>query len=194
MSTELHPLPPFLPKDARILMSGSFPPPRARWCMEWFYPNFQNDMWRIWGYIATGDKQHFVTPDGKAFDKDKIVDFCTKTGIALSDTGEEAVRLKNNASDKYLQMVKPRDFAKLLEQLPLCRDVVLTGEKAVETLGQQWGFGAIAVGEYVWATIGGRQVRVWRMPSSSRAYPRPVEWKAAYYRRVLDTAMLDADK
>lgn len=154
--------------------------------MDWFYPNFQNDMWRIWGYIATGDKQHFVTPDGKAFDKDKIVEFCTRQGLALSDTGEEAIRLKSNASDKYLQVVKPRDFAKLLDALPLCRDVVLTGEKAVETLAAQWGFGPIAVGEYVWADIGGRRVRVWRMPSSSRAYPRPIEWKAEYYRRVLD--------
>lgn len=172
-------------------MSGSFPPPRARWCMDWFYPNFQNDMWRIWGYIATGDKQHFIAPDGKRFDKEKIVDYCRAAGIALTDTCQEAIRLKNNASDKFLEVVKPRDFALLLEHLPLCRDVVLTGEKAVETLGAQCGFGPIAVGEYVVAQIGGRQVRVWRMPSSSRAYPRSVEWKAAYYRRVLDAIAAD---
>lgn len=188
MDIEQHPLTPFLPENARILMSGSFPPPRARWCMDWFYPNFQNDMWRIWGYIATGDKSHFITPDGKAFDKDKIVAFCTRQGIALTDTGEEVVRLKNNASDKFLEVVKPRDFAELLRKIPLCRDIVLTGEKAVETLGRQLGFDHIPVGEYVEAEAAGRTVRVWRMPSSSRAYPRSVEWKAEYYRRVLDYA------
>ena len=56
---EHHPLPPFLPQGARVLMLGSFPPPRERWCMEFFYPNPQNDMWRIMGQVFFGDKTHF---------------------------------------------------------------------------------------------------------------------------------------
>ena len=43
---ERHPLRPFLPANAQMLMLGSFPPPREWWCMEFFYPNPQNDMWR----------------------------------------------------------------------------------------------------------------------------------------------------
>ena len=42
---ERHPLQPFLPANAQILMLGSFPPPKERWCMDFFYPNPQNDMW-----------------------------------------------------------------------------------------------------------------------------------------------------
>ena len=56
MNSERHPLEPFLPDNARLLMLGSFPPKRIRWSMEFFYPNLQNDMWRIVGYLATGDK------------------------------------------------------------------------------------------------------------------------------------------
>lgn len=188
MKTEFHPIPPFLPEGAKVLMSGSFPPPAARWCMDFFYPNSQNDMWRIFGYLACGDKNYFVNPDGRTFNKDKIVDYCRRIGLALSDTGEEAVRLKNNASDKYLQVVKPRDFGLLLERIPLCSTVILTGEKAVETLGAAHGFDHIPVGEYVEAEIAGRTVKVWRMPSSSRAFPRSIEWKAEYYRRGLEDA------
>ena len=44
---QVHPLEPFVPDGARVLLLGSFPPPHARWSMEFFYPNFQNDMWRI---------------------------------------------------------------------------------------------------------------------------------------------------
>lgn len=40
--TEIHPLEPFLPHNARILMLGSFPPPKARWSMDFFYPNWIN--------------------------------------------------------------------------------------------------------------------------------------------------------
>lgn len=127
MEIERHPLESFLPAGARILMSGSFPPPRARWCIDFFYPNRQNDMWRIWAYIATGNKDAFMLPDGKTFDKAKIVSFCERIGLALTDTGEEVVREKGNASDAHLQVVKPRDFAKLLSQIPQCHDIVLTG-------------------------------------------------------------------
>ena len=49
--TETHPLPPFLPPHAQLLMLGSFPPPRERWKMDFYYPNFQNDMWRIFGCV-----------------------------------------------------------------------------------------------------------------------------------------------
>ena len=52
MNSELHPLEPFLPANARVLMLGSFPPKRIRWSMDFFYPNLQNDMWRIVGYLA----------------------------------------------------------------------------------------------------------------------------------------------
>lgn len=59
---EYHPLSPFLPEGARVLMLGSFPPPRERWCMDFFYPNPQNDMWRIMGQVFFGDKTHFEMP------------------------------------------------------------------------------------------------------------------------------------
>ena len=42
-NTERHPLQPFLPDGARILMLGSFPPKRERWSMEFYYPNFQKE-------------------------------------------------------------------------------------------------------------------------------------------------------
>ena len=56
---EKHPLEPFLPEGTNILMLGSFPPERKRWSMEFFYPNWGNDMWRIWGLIFFDDKQYF---------------------------------------------------------------------------------------------------------------------------------------
>ena len=48
---ETHPLAPFLPVNAKLLMLGSFPPPKERWKMDFYYPNYQNDMWRIFGLI-----------------------------------------------------------------------------------------------------------------------------------------------
>ena len=56
IKTEIHPLEPFFPQGARLLMMGSFPPKRERWKMDFYYPNFQNDMWRIFGLVFFDDK------------------------------------------------------------------------------------------------------------------------------------------
>ena len=89
---ETHPMEPFLPDGARLLMMGSFPPPAARWSMEFYYPNFQNDMWRIIGHVFFNDKAHFVRE--KTFDKEGIKAFCQEKGIALYDTAHRVIREK----------------------------------------------------------------------------------------------------
>ena len=186
MNSELHPLEPFLPANARILMLGSFPPKRIRWSMDFFYPNLQNDMWRIVGYLAAGDKSHFLMPGGRKFDKERIEAFCRERGIALYDTAVEVIRLKDNASDNFLQVVREVDLAALLARIPHCRTLVTTGQKATDTLRAITGCGEPAVGESVAFEYAGRSMRLWCMPSSSRAYPRPVEWKAGFYRKVFE--------
>lgn len=99
---EKHPWPPFLPANARILMLGSFPPKPERWCMDFFYPNWLNDMWRIMGKIFYADKDYFTElPDHKRFDRSRIEIFLREKGIALYDTATEVRRLKDNASDKF---------------------------------------------------------------------------------------------
>lgn len=131
---ETHPLPPFAPPNAKLLMLGSFPPPRARWKMDFYYPNFQNDMWRIFGLVFFADKDYFVEAGGKAFKEGLIRDFLQEKGIAISDTAHQVVRLQGNASDKFLQIVTPLDLAALLAQMPHCDVVMTTGELATDTL------------------------------------------------------------
>ena len=101
ITIERHPLEPFLPAGAKILMLGSFPPKRERWSMDFFYPNRLNDMWRVMGLLFEQDPHHFETSDRKAFDRERITRFCTQRGIALYDTACEVKRLKDNASDKF---------------------------------------------------------------------------------------------
>lgn len=184
MTSELHPLKPFLPAGARLLMLGSFPPQRVRWSMDFFYPNLQNDMWRIVGLVFFADKSHFLAPDGKRFDKERIECFCREKGLALYDTAEEIIRLKNNASDNFLQVVREVDLPRLLATVPDCRAIVTTGQKATDVIVRLTGCAEPPVGESVEFAYADRMLRLYRMPSSSRAYPKPVEWKADYYRRM----------
>ena len=187
VAVERHPLAPFLPAGARVLMLGSFPPPRVRWSMDFYYPNFQNDMWRILGLLFYGDKLHFVDGVHKRFDRERVVGFCTERGIAIFDTATAVRRLRSNASDKFLEVVEPTDVGGLLRQIPECRAVVVTGEKAAETVLLSLGGEADSVlrmGSYKRIEFEGRVMQLWRMPSSSRAYPLSIDKKAEHYGRM----------
>lgn len=142
-SVEYHPLRPFLPKNARVLFLGSFPPQRKRWCMDFYYPNFINDHWRIEGQIFFGDKNHFVDLEAKRFKIDEIVAFCQEKGLAFYDTSTAIRRLQDNASDKFLEVVEPTDIHALLQQLPHClislRNTVLTIVVTCFSLSQPMG-------------------------------------------------------
>ena len=184
MPTELHPFQPFLPVGARMLLLGSFPPQPKRWCMPFYYPNWTNDFWRIMGVIHFADKDHFCIPREKSFDEEAIKAFCTQKGLAFYDTACEVRRLKDNASDAFLEVVTPTDIPALLRQIPDCDTLVTTGQKATEVVAERFGCGVPPVGGCVDIVIDGRNLHFWRMPSSSRAYPLPLEKKAEAYRRL----------
>ena len=178
---ERHPLEPFTPQHAQLLMLGSFPPKRERWSMDFFYPNWINDMWRIMGLIFYNDKHHFEWRGEKRFDRESIIDFCQSRGIALYDTAVEVRRLHDNASDKYLQIVTPTDVASLLMQMPQCHTIVTTGEKATLTLCETLGVTPPRVGGCIHTTYLHRNITLYRMPSSSRAYLMSLVDKATMY-------------
>lgn len=179
---EEHPLEPFLPAEAKLLMLGSFPPQKKRWSMDFFYPNLQNDMWRIFGLIFFNDKEHFLLPHKKAFHKERLTDFLTQKGIALYDTACVIRRLQDNASDKYLEVVEATDIRLLLKQLPQCRAIVTTGQKATDIIRSQIEADEPAVGKSTPFRFEDRTMRLYRMPSSSRAYPLGIEKKSDAYR------------
>lgn len=190
MDSETHPLEPFLPADSKLLMCGTFPPKRNRWSMEFYYPNFINDMWRIFGIVYFGDKNYFVDASAKTFKVELIKELLVEKGIALSDTGKEVVRMKDNASDKWLQIDRPIDLCATLSVMPGCVAVATTGEKAAGVIAGLTATEVPKVGEWrecVLAMPDGslRHFHHWRMPSSSRAYPLKLEKKAEYYGAML---------
>ena len=188
---EYHPLIPFLPENARVLFLGSFPPQRKRWCVDFFYPNFINDHWRLEGQIFFGDRNHFVDMENKRFKLEEIVAHCQTQGIAFFDTSTAIRRLKDNASDKFLEVVVPTDIPALLEQLPHCLAIVTTGEKATDTICASLNIPDMPkVNTYTpiphTYNKDGKQLVLYRLPSSSRAYPLAFDKKVEAYRKMFE--------
>ncbi|GHT02761.1 DNA glycosylase [Bacteroidia bacterium] len=155
--------------------------------MDFYYPNLNNDMWRVMGLIFFNEKNYFVETAHKAFCKERIVDFVTEKGIALFDTATVVRRLKDNASDQFLEIVEATDIRALLQQLSNCKAIAVTGQKAMDTLRTQLQVEEPAVGTSVEFLFENRSMRLFRMPSTSRAYPLPLERKAVMYETMLKT-------
>jgi G:T/U-mismatch repair DNA glycosylase len=184
--SERHPLPPFFPPGAKVLMLGSFPPKKERWRMDFFYPNIQNDMWRIFGLVFFGNKDYFLTDDRRLFREPLLRAFLTNRGIALWDTAMEVKRKRGNASDQYLEVLRPIDLSATLSRLPDCKVLVTTGQKATDTLLTLLPVEEPKVGHPVETVYEDRRLQIYRMPSSSRAYPKPLAEKAAAYKEMFN--------
>lgn len=185
-SVEYHPLKPFLPTTTKVLFLGSFPPQRKRWCMNFYYPNFINDHWRIMGSIFFNDKKHFVDNKGKMFRLESIVEFLQQKGIGYFDTATAVKRLADNASDKFLEVVEYTDIESLLRMIPQCKVIVTTGEKATQNVMNQYSLLSLpSVGSFVPLND---DVVLYRLPSSSRAYPLNLDKKVEAYRKLFEFA------
>ena len=152
--------------------------------MPFFYPNRINDFWRVMGIIFMNDRDALWDAAARRFNLEAIKSLLDREGIALWDTAMAVRRLKDNASDKFLEIVEPIDLGALLATHPTITQVITTGEKATAVVAVQTGIEVPAIKEPVDCIIGGIPVRLWRMPSTSRAYPLALEKKAEAYRAV----------
>ena len=190
---EWHPLKPCINEETRVLFLGSFPPQRKKWAkgFNFFYPNFINDHWRIMGLIFYGDKDHFVDTKARTYTGADIIRCVHEHGLGYYDTSEAVKRLKDNASDKFLEVTVPTDIRTLISRAPRLQKIVVTGQKAADTLCDYFHIDQLPkMGEstdipYLYNSLS-QPVRLCRLPSSSRAYPMPLEQKAEYYRAMID--------
>lgn len=192
---ETRPFPPFLPKKATVMMMGTFPPAAEKRAMEFHYPNFQNDMWRVYGLIFFNDKDHFRKGDEKAFDPERIKAFLDQKGIASCPTVYKAIRRHGNASDAFLEVVEPVNLKDILGQVPDVAHICTTGGKATEIL-----LGLLPekvklpkTNETINFVYDGRELSLTRLPSTSRAYPLSLVKKAEAYRDFFKNCGLIAD-
>ena len=194
---EAHPFGPVLPPDATVMMMGTFPPTADKWAMRFHYPNFYNDMWRIYGSVFFDDVDYFRVGDEKRFDPERIRAFMFERGIASCPTVNQAIRETGNASDKNLTVVTPVDLDNILPQVLKVQTLFTTGGKATEVLlnllaeppakskypktNQSMDY------PYQWQSNQSQKADVndltlYRLPSTSRAYPLALDKKIAAYK------------
>ena len=153
--------------------------------MDFYYPNKINDFWRIMGKIFHSNYNQFYNQDIGQFNKEGIKNFLKKNKIAVGDIGLEISRLRDNASDKFLEIIKPLDLVNLISSNTNCNIIVSTGQKASEIIAQITNTTIPKIGDYtIFQYSESRTIKIYRMPSTSRAYPLSIDKKVAQYKKL----------
>ena len=113
----IHPFPPILDENTRILFLGSFPS-IASFEQAFYYAHPRNAFWPIIEEVF----------DVKLENNEAKKAFCLEKGIGLWDVIGSCER--SNSSDTNLKNCIPNDFQKLLKDYPNIRALGFTGKKS----------------------------------------------------------------
>ena len=141
---------------------------------------------------------YFRVGDEKRFDPERIRAFMFECGIASCPTVVQAIRETGNASDKNLTVVTTVDLETILPQVPKVKALFTTGGKATEVLlnmldtppakskypktnqSIDYPYQAHSVDNNQKANV--NDLTLYRLPSTSRAYPLALDKKVAAYK------------
>jgi G:T/U-mismatch repair DNA glycosylase len=146
---EDHPIGPFVHADSRVLICGTFPPVKKS--IKFYYPNSNNDMWKVLGDIFFDNTGHFYTTveaakDGKekrlptsrvvrCLDEAKIRRFAASQPIGFFDVCARIRRTRGNSSDHNIETLERTDvFQHVLAHTSRCEAIITTGTLALTML------------------------------------------------------------
>ena len=128
---ESHPWEPFIPQNADKLILGTFPTTdKYRGAYEFFYPNPNNDFWRVIFEVAGKKLDHFHQTE--PIDARKQILSYLKLGIA--DIGKKVLRQKDSSKDDHLFPIEYTDIFSLLEMYPTIKKIIITSSSGANSV------------------------------------------------------------
>jgi G:T/U-mismatch repair DNA glycosylase len=120
---EGHPWEPFIPVNADKLILGTFPTAEGnRGAYEFFYPNPNNDFWRVLFRVAEKKMEDFRQAEPVQIRKQILTDL--KLGIG--DIGKRILRQKESSKDDSLFPIEYTDVFSILDNHPTIRKIIIT--------------------------------------------------------------------
>ncbi|KAG5496091.1 hypothetical protein JKF63_02389 [Porcisia hertigi] len=154
---EEHPTGSAVHADSRVLFCGSFPPVKRS--IRFFYPNPNNDMWKVLGLVFYDDADAFYSPvectssalslphphpsfksprsgtATRALDEARILRFAGSQPIGFFDTCRRVRRHLGNSADSNVEVLERTDVVgDVLLHAPQCAGIITTGTLALTML------------------------------------------------------------
>jgi hypoxanthine-DNA glycosylase len=129
MQKELHPWNWFAPENSRVLIVGTFPPTTRNWSFDFFYPNKNNQFWKVIARILNTELEY---PAGElAVEERKML--LRKLHVAITDMGQHITRSGNSSLDENLSVVEYMNIFQILDENPTIRKIIFTSSSGKES-------------------------------------------------------------
>jgi len=120
---KMHPWEPFIPTNADKLILGTFPTAEInRGAYEFFYPNPNNDFWRVLFQVAEKKLDDYKQAEPIEIRKQVLEDL--KLGIG--DIGKKISRQKDSSKDDNLFPIEYTNIFLILETYSTIRKIIIT--------------------------------------------------------------------
>lgn len=120
---ETHPWPPFIPVNADKLILGTFPTSEGnRGAYEFFYPNPNNDFWRVLFRVAGKKLDDHRNAEPVEIRKQVL----TELNLGIGDIGKRILRQKESSKDESLFPIEYTDIFSILNNHPTIRKIIIT--------------------------------------------------------------------
>ncbi|KAG5470003.1 hypothetical protein LSCM4_02691 [Leishmania orientalis] len=149
---EDHPIGPVVHAECRVLLCGTFPPVKKS--IHFYYPNANNDMWKVLGQVFCDDAYAFYTPAActsslpsapskplgsraatRALDEARILRFADSQAVGFFDVCRRVRRHRGNSADDNIEALERTDVVRdVLSHTPHCTGIIATGTLALKML------------------------------------------------------------
>ncbi|TPP47041.1 hypothetical protein CGC20_33480 [Leishmania donovani] len=149
---EDHPIGPVVHADSRVLFCGTFPPVRKS--IRFYYPNANNDMWKVLGQVFYDDADAFYTAASRAsslfsapskhaschaatraLDEARIVRFADSQPVGFFDVCRRVRRRLGTSADDNIEALERTNVVRdVLSHTPHCAGIITTGTLALTML------------------------------------------------------------
>lgn len=149
---EDHPIGPVVHTDSRVLLCGTFPPVRRS--IHFYYPNPNNDMWKVLGLVFFDDADAFYTLAGctspllsssskplgglavtRALDEARILHFADSQPVGFFDACRRVRRRLGTSADENIEALERTDVVRdVLLHTPHCAAIIATSTLALTLL------------------------------------------------------------
>jgi G:T/U-mismatch repair DNA glycosylase len=174
----------FTGENPIYLVVGTFPTTNKRMSFNFFYPNSNNNFWKVMDRVFPKSKTKMnldvsAKDDEKTKEKNKVdrMNFCKENRIAITDIIESCLRLDDNSKDEQLLVHHYNPIINILKRHPSIERVILTAKSSGASVHHHFyqyltmnNFefffekGEIPKGEI---SIDGRTINILSMPSTS---------------------------
>ncbi len=120
MKRYIHPFEPFVDKNSKVLILGTFPSIKS-FEENFYYAHPRNQFWRLLVGVFNEEMPKSL--------KDKK-EFLKRCGIALWDVVQSCKR--QNSLDSNLKDIKPNDIKAFLKEYPNIKKIYFTSKKALK--------------------------------------------------------------